>query len=247
MVVTRRELLFAAASALLAGRVNANGALQKTELLKIGTDAVMSWPRFQSQMTALAEAYVRGSVNQQVVAERGILYLKQLGINTAEFRQAEDDAYESGNRYWLWQRLMKDKYINGGILNIDSKQPVQLHDHPGATGIVRIISGEMEVWQFDENKTGKEIRSKEAAEQAEVELVRVSYRVLKPGDLALLTPENGNIHALRSISRQCRMLDFFIPPYNRSQRSWYEPLNNNWYDKVNVACRKIPQDAFSMV
>ncbi len=208
-------------------------------------------------MTVLAEANANDSIDQQAVVESGMLYLKQLDIDLAEFKHAVEACYETGNRYWLWQRLINERNINGGILNINSDQIVQLHDHPGATGMVRIISGETEVWLFDEVKAGKgkqgntkESKSENAGEQdgveqGSVELVRVSHRVLRPGDMAVLTPEKGNIHALRAVSQPCSMLDFFIPPYQRSQRSWYEPFADDWFDKERIACRKIPQHAYT--
>ena len=190
-------------------------------------------------MTELASTKASGRISQKAVAELGMQYLKQLDIRSAEFRAAVDESYETGNRYWLWQRMIKQQNINGGILNIDSNQTVQLHDHPGATGMVRIISGETEVWLFDEVKQGETNSQQDIAQ-----LVRVSRRVLRAGDTAVLTPNKGNIHALRAISKECRMLDFFIPPYERSQRNWFEPLEKNWFDKENIACRKIPQHAY---
>ena len=242
-MISRRELLLAVvALAALPGRVIAGSK----------TRGMISWSEFQAQMTVLAEAKANGSINQQAVADSGLLYLKQLDINSAEFKHAVENSYESGNRYWLWQRLIKERNINGGVLNINRDQLVQLHDHPGATGMVRIISGETEVWQFDEVKTGKGkqgyakgSRSENAVEQDGVELERLSHRVLRPGDMAVLTPEKGNIHALRAVSQQCSMLDFFIPPYQRSQRSWYEPSTDNWFDRERVVCQKIPQHAYT--
>ncbi len=230
-MISRRQLLLAAASAVLlpaGGKASSN------------TSNKISWLEFQSQMAELASSKVGGKISQKAVAERGMQYLKRLDISSAEFKAAVDESYETGNRYWLWQRMIKQQNINGGILNIDSEQMVQLHDHPGATGMVRIISGETEVWLFDEAK-----QSEAESQQDVTELVRVSRRILRAGDTAVLTPNKGNIHALRAISKECRMLDFFIPPYERSQRNWFEPLEKNWFDKEKIACRKIPQHAYT--
>ena len=136
-MIDRRQFLLATASVFLPGRAfsaSSNG---------------VSWSTFHAQMTALAEAEGRRQIDQKGVAELGMQYLKSLDISSAEFKSAIADSYESGNRYWLWQRMIKGQNINGGILNIDSDQLVQLHDHPGAIGMVRIISGEVEAWQFD--------------------------------------------------------------------------------------------------
>lgn len=222
----RRLLLATVAAMLLPGRATA------------GSDNAMSWQQFQSQMSVLA---ADDGIAQQALAERGLQYLNQLDTGSADFRDALAASYETGNRYWLWRRMIKSKNINGGVLDIYNSQMVQLHDHPGATGMLRILSGETEVWQFDPLMTGKESNGKHDV----TELVRVSHRILKAGDTAILTPDRGNIHALRAVSKKCSMLDFFAPPYQRSQRNWYEPLAANWFDRDRVICKKIPQDEFT--
>lgn len=252
-MISRRKLLLAsAASVLLPGSAFASSDKRNSSTYESVTQKNVeikniAWSEFRAQMTALANAEVDAEFESIIerdrkldyikIAERGLNILKQLDITSAEFKQAVDASYETGNRYWLWQRMIKGRNINGGILTIDSEQLVQLHDHPGATGMVRVISGEAEVWQFDP-------ASQKKGSGNMTELVRVSHRVLKVGDMAVLHPEKGNIHALRAINGKCEMLDFFIPPYQRSQRSWYEPLDENWFEKKRVACKKIPQHAY---
>lgn len=235
-MLSRRELLLAAVAAMLPAKVMASGSNASA------AKKSLAWPEFQLQMTALATAEADRSIEHQAIAESGLRLLGQLDVHSVEFKEAVEASYETGNRYWLWQRLIKGRHINGGILNIVSDQLVQLHDHPGATGMLRIISGETEVWQFD---AVTQEADQEKGGKAIAVLTRVSRRILKAGDTAVLKPDTGNIHALRAISPECSMLDFFIPPYQRSQRSWYEPLETNWFNKEIVACRKIPQHAYS--
>ncbi len=230
-MISRRQLLLTAASALLLPRAVMAGS---------GVADKLSWPAFQQLMNQLAENRLLTRLAQQEIVERGMQSLKQLDIDSPTFKEAVEMSYESGNRYWLWQRLMKSRNINGGILNISSEQLVQLHDHPGATGMVRVISGEVEAWQFDEAGGNASHASPGTAE-----LIRYSHRILKPGDMAVLTPEKGNIHALRSLTKESRMLDFFIPPYQRSERHWFEPLADNWFEQAVVSCRKISQQDFT--
>ena len=201
----------------------------------------IGWNTFLAEMRKLADSNTTGKSGQINIAGNAVVFLQQLDMSSAEFKTAVNEAYETGNRYWLWQRMIKEHNINGGILNIGSEQPVMLHDHPGATGVLRIISGETEVWQFDKIASGIGHQGTTTAE-----LKRVFHRVLKPGDTAVLTPYKGNIHALRAISKQCIMLDFFIPPYKTSQRNWYQPLDNDWSGSETITCRSIPQHEFSM-
>lgn len=205
-------------------------------------EKILGWREFENKMQSLANELATGNTDGfQAVADQGMAYLKQLDIDSAEFTRAVNDAYESGNRYWLWQRMIKARNIKGGILNIERNQLVQLHDHPGAIGMVRIISGETAVWQFDEVKQN-EVHSGHIT----AELNCVSRRILKPGDSAVLMPKKGNIHALRALSKECRMLDFFIPPYERSLRSWYQPFADNWFNQDRIFCLKVAQEEFFM-
>ena len=201
----------------------------------------IGWNAFLAEMRKLADSITTGKPGQIKIASNAVVLLQQLDMNSAEFKAAVHEAFETGNQYWFWQRMIKAQNINGGILNINSEQLVLLHDHPGASGVLRIISGETEVWQFDKIASGI---GQEGSMTAE--LKRVSHRVLKPGDTAVLIPDRGNIHALRAISKQCSMLDFFIPPYKTSQRSWYQPLDNNWHNSETITCRSIPQHEFPM-
>jgi quercetin dioxygenase-like cupin family protein len=228
-VISRRQLLLTAVSAvLLPGRAMANTVVQKK----------LNWSKFKSIMNELADADAHAKIDQETLVETAIKALQKLDVGSDEFIQAKDDSYETGNRYWFWQRLIKQRNLNGGILTIEDTQMVQLHDHPGATGMLRILSGEAEVWLFDEVRQNK-------TEQGVAELARVSRRVLRAGDTAVLTPNKGNVHALRSLTKECSMLDFFIPPYEKSQRSWFEPLEENWFDMEKVSCRKISQHAYT--
>lgn len=204
----RRQLLIAAVTTAL---------LPSEVLAGIETKKKLDWKEFKIQVSELANAYAHGSIKSETLSEKVIKILQMLDVSANDFKQGLDASYETGNRYWLWQRMIKQRNLNGGVLTIDNQQMVQLHDHPGATGIVRIISGEAEVWLFDEVKINKH-------ELGIAQLNRVSRRILRAGDIAILTPHKGNVHALKSHSKECRMLDFFMPPYEKSQRSWFEPL-----------------------
>jgi len=238
--MSRRQILLTAFYGLLfPGGVAAN--INQTEKI--------DWPEFYKRMNKLANESNNKLVSQNEMEKLSLQYLKDLDISSTYFKQAIEQSYETGNQYWLWQRLVKTEYLNGGILNINKNKVVQLHDHPGATGILRILSGETEVWLFDEthNSVNKSENGKHTVteDQSISELTLVSHRLLKAGDMAILTPDKGNIHALRATSNECRMLDFFIPPYNRSERNWYEPLTDNWFNQKSIRCKKIPQHAYN--
>ncbi|MBT8122196.1 MAG: hypothetical protein KJO10_06660 [Gammaproteobacteria bacterium] len=194
-----------------------------------------NWQEFLERMYRLAQFHANDSCTPASIAEQGLQSLQHLDVESAGFRDAVENAWESGNRFWLWQRLANENGLQGGILQVDRGHDVPLHDHPGATGMLRVLTGTLEVWHFNEI-TGKD--------KDDSVLQRVSRRTLQPGDTAVLLPEQGNIHALRALSPQCSMLDFFIPPYKRSQRNWYLPAERGWHDKQHIHCERIADNDF---
>ena len=228
MLNRRNFVLASLAAALLPAGVTASMRAHKT----------LSWADYLREMKQLASAYADRTITQSAMAARGVQLLQQLDTTGNEFQTAVLESYESGNRFWLWQRLTKESGINGGILNIEQGQDVPLHDHPGATGMVRVLTGEVEVWQFD-----RAVKATDRSGDHDV-LELVTHRVMQPGDIAVLSPDRGNIHALRARSKQCSMLDYFIPPYERSKRTWYQPVDDGWHDKARISCESISEDDF---
>jgi len=229
-VINRRNFLQALlASILMPGAVTAG----------MRTDKALSWAEFQVGMKQLASTYANRTMSQTDMAARGARLLQQVDMTDNEFITAVNASYESGNSYWLWQRLTRESSIKGGVLTIEQNQDVPLHDHPGATGMVRIISGEVEVWQFDRSAAVSKTEGLAVLE-------RVTHRVMRPGDIAVLSPDRGNIHALRARSKECSMLDYFIPPYGRSERTWYQPMDNAWHEELRIACRPVAENDLYM-
>lgn len=203
--------------------------------LALSQPAPAGWQAFLEHMYRLARSRVNNSCTPASIAEQGLQALRHLDVESTDFRDAVENAWESGNSFWLWQRLVNENGLQGGILQVERGHDVPLHDHPGATGMLRILTGTVEVWHFND------VSGEDGSASV---LQRVSRRTLRPGDTALLLPEQGNIHALRALSPQCSMLDFFIPPYKRSQRNWYLPAERGWHDKKNIHCERIADNDF---
>lgn len=195
----------------------------------------LQWDEFCSQMFALADTVDEHDFkNSRAVADRGMELLRQLDISSSGLQGAIENAYESGNEFWLWNRLIKEQKINAGILTV-SRKPVPLHDHPDAIGMLRILSGTVDIRQYD--RIG-------GISPDNTTLTLKHKQRLHEGDVAVLTPEIGNIHTLESVSDTCSMLDLFIPPYKKRDRHWYQPLDSNWRNKSTFSCKAIHENEF---
>ena len=202
-------------------------------------DKPLLWADYLDALQQLASAHANRAVTQRHLATRATQLLQQLDLSDSTFQAALDASHESGNRFWHWQRLTKESTIKGGVLTIVQDQDVPLHDHPGATGMVRVLTGEVEVWQFD-----RPVAAPAGPTDSRAVLERACRRVMRPGDIATLSPASGNIHALRARSSTCSMLDYFIPPYVRSKRTWFQPVDTDWFDQTRILCRCIHENDF---
>jgi len=230
-MISRREFTLAALGIL---------GLPYPLLADLHTHSELSWEDFLSAMQTLSSQYANKSLSIPGISNRGMKIMQRLGVNSDSFAKTILDTYESGNQFWLWQRLVKERELNGGILHLESQNQVPLHDHPQAIGMLRILSGEAEVWQFDKIATRI---SSDGTRQATLQLL--SHKILKPGDTAILTPAKGNIHTIKSITPQCSMLDFFIPPYRKNERSWYTPISGGVNKKL-IHCKQTPEHEYSL-
>lgn len=229
-MANRREIIIAFSALVAASMAQNSFALTpNAKLLE-----PLNWDEFLKNMHELANMFAQGKIAQNEMEQKGFDLIAMLDVDSASFEEAVGQAYESGNLFWLWQRLIKSEHLDGGILNIDKSHIIPLHDHPGATGMVRVISGETEVWQFE--KVG-DINS--PTDNAELKLL--FHGILGPSDMAKVTPKHGNIHALRSVSDECAMLDFFIPPFDRRELLFFEPHNKNWFEEKTITCKAIPR------
>jgi len=225
---------------IIAGFISVAAVMVKQDPLAAGIALPdkIEWKEFTARMKELSELFAVGGVDQRGMEQKGLQLISRLDIDAPSFDEAVNNSYESGNLFWLWQRMIKSGRLDGGILNIDRTQMIPLHDHPGATGMVRVISGETEVWKFE--RLGTDVH-----QPGKAQLKLIFHGILRPGDTATVTPQNGNIHALRSVSEECRMLDFFIPPFERRDLLYFKPDDDNWFDKSQISCRAIPRTEFT--
>ena len=85
----------------------------------------IGWLEFTGQMRELSERFAAGGISQQGMEREGLALISRLDIEASSFAQAEGNAFESGNAFWLWQRMIRTRRLDGGILNIDRTQMIR--------------------------------------------------------------------------------------------------------------------------
>lgn len=125
----------------------------------------------------------------------------------------------SDHKPWLWQKLYQDTRIRIGLLTVYKRQPVPLHDHPGSSGALFLLTGSVEIDQYDHMNLYSQSDC-----AGLVLLHRTGNAVLTEREVSIFGVQHGNIHGLNSKTESSVMLNVLLEPYAPGDRSWYIPI-----------------------
>ena len=123
------------------------------------------------------------------------------------------------NELFSYQKLIATGFLKIGLLTLYHDNHMPLHDHPGAYGSQYVLSGRVQLRQYQHI-------SDMQTEQSIARLDKVTEAILVEDNVSVFEPYAGNIHQLNSISQRSVLLSMMIHPYKYQQRSWYFPMND---------------------
>ena len=117
---------------------------------------------------------------------------------------------------WHWKELINQKEYIAGILSLDANKQIPIHDHPGSSGLLFVLDGELELTEY------RQINSPTAVT---VELEPDKTSTIKAYEFCSFGTSEGNIHSIKALRKDCIILDILITPYALHQRKWYLPID----------------------
>jgi len=120
---------------------------------------------------------------------------------------------------WDWNSFSDDAELRIGLLTIYKDKPIPIHDHPGATGLLLVLEGHLNLAEYQLQHI------KQMSKISCAGLSCVSEKDIYRGECAHITPHSGNIHAVSSESEACIVLDILFTSYDESKRNWYTPTS----------------------
>jgi len=138
---------------------------------------------------------------------------------------------DSASENWHWKELISQKEYNAGILCLDANKQIPIHDHPGSSGLLFVLHGELEVTEYRQINSQTPLTT---------ELVPYKISTIKAYQFCSFGKDAGNIHSIKAINKDCFILDILISPYDLQQRKWYLPIENEHHNNVviTMAMRK---------
>lgn len=214
---------------------------EQAQLFELETTPI--WREFLSGMRVALKRCKAGTIGIEEIASHNIQLLHKELARTSTFKTAIRNASASHkeDHHWFWQNLLSSDKINAGLLTVYDGQPIPLHDHPGANGMIIVLQGKVRVSQY---QLAQELT---ANSSANVALRKISDRRIGMGETDMFLHNRGNIHGMRALSQKCIILDILIPPQVNQERSWFLPTLSADSDPVNsshVFARRVEGDYF---
>jgi hypothetical protein len=126
------------------------------------------------------------------------------------------------NQPWGWEPLLNGPEISIGKLTVLGEQDIPLHDHPGSTGLLLVLAGQVTVRHY------KMLESSNTASPTQlpspIELEQTGATILMTGQYSHFGPQLNNIHTLSAVDDSCILLDVLFSPYQLQQRTFFLPI-----------------------
>lgn len=130
--------------------------------------------------------------------------------------------------------IIESAHITVSIFIVRKGMKLPLHDHPGMTGIIKVLYGSLKITSY---KAAKGCLS--LAEHSSLSTIPVSKLpdvVLTPASgCQVLNPHQGNFHAVHSVDEDAAMFDILAPPYDETREcNFYREYPEEFAGKDNV-------------
>lgn len=123
------------------------------------------------------------------------------------------------NQPWNYHPLSNTPLLRVGLITLYRFIPIPLHDHPGAYGAQRVVSGKVHIRQYHKPADVEHNQS------SIVSLKTVATHNLNRDECTTFQPDTGNLHEIKSLSKRSILLSMMIHPYKPRERSWYFPMS----------------------
>lgn len=186
-----------------------------------GRDGALDWQRFLDQLSALAEAQFTEGWQTEAYVEDVAALMKTLDLRDRHFRRFLRKYRDTAEGFPAIRRAHAGGHFSVATLHFEPGETIDLHDHPRMTGVILGLRGAAHIEAFD--------RLPYPEREDRWHLRRAGAAVVRPGQHATLTPERGNVHALKA-DVFTELLDVFTPPYDAQRSAEFK-----WYERSDTA------------
>ena len=188
----------------------------------------VDWACFLDRLSALAEAQFSEAWAPDAYVEDVAALMGQLDLRDRHFRRLLRQYENTAAGMPSIRRAHGGGHFSVATLHFEPGESIDLHDHPRMTGVILGLRGTARLEAFDRL---------DAPDRPDRWRLRPAGIVnVNPGVHSTLTPDRGNVHALRA-DVFTELLDVFTPPYDAERKAAFR-----WYER---ASRRSPDGTFA--
>jgi hypothetical protein len=118
--------------------------------------------------------------------------------------------------------VIHEPQLRAGFVGMGAKSSLPIHDHPDSFGAVMLLQGQVGVDIFNVQSSERTKNQKTSC----IELRRLRNDILRPGDISMIFPYQGNLHRVKSPSQiPSIFLDILVSRTQIGNRNFYFPLD----------------------
>ncbi len=193
------------------------------------------WKDFIGSISGIGKGVYHSDAELNSVLNHNLVMVHSLLMSTGSYRGLVNNSVQrlTRTKSWGWQSVYQDAIAKAGLFSTYSNAPVPLHDHPGVSGVVMVVEGQVEVERY----TLKD-KYRQQTQSGQVELQRCDRKVLKPFEISWFGPEECNVHSMHAITDQCVMLKVQLAQM-KAERSWYFPVRTHDQELGTLSAHRI--------
>ncbi len=188
----------------------------------------IDWASFLDAVAELADVQFTLDWDQEAYVEDVARLMRRLNLEDPAIVEAYSHYADEVRGFPEITEIYEEPGFELSTLEFEAGEVIDLHDHPGMTGVILCISGEVEIENFDQLD--------EISSDGHLLLQRTEQVTLTAGQSATLTAVRGNIHTLRA-NRFTQLLDVFTPPYDDERirlSRWFQRTDTPYQNREGI-------------
>ena len=111
--------------------------------------------------------------------------------------------------------IFKNDLLRVNVLAIKAENNLPLHDHPGSSGSMLVISGKVRATVCEQNKLT------DITNQSRCMLSVVENKMFSTGETSCFTQDQQNIHSFEAVTDRAVVMAIHTPPFTAEQQSFF--------------------------
>jgi hypothetical protein len=114
--------------------------------------------------------------------------------------------------------LFENDFLRVNLISIKKERALPMHDHPGSSGAMMVISGKVHAIAFEEEKSADNTQSSNI-------LTITDSKIASVNETGCFTEDQYNIHSIKALTNRAVLMVIHTPPFAANQQTFFFTAN----------------------